>query len=409
MILQNRNAVKHGLRYVSQNSTNFFDLILTLLRHKITILIIVVPLTILSLIISLVWPQTFKSSSEVIQLQQSAPSVGGLLQNFTSINLARDRVGGETIVVILNSQTLRTKVIEEFNLSEVYKSEIQEELLFKLNQNIHLEPVREGGFGFNPIVSVKLAVTDREPERAQQMNQFILDELTREMEKYNRQSSDELLTILESRFEQNLKDLEEAEIKLNRFQNEYGILDVNAQVTALIEGLADLKADITLKEIELSVLDAVLDSNASQYRSKQLELRELKAAYQRLIERSENIETVEGSFYPLRDFPDLLLQFVRLQREVQQEQAINETLFPQLEQQRISYRNSSSGLKFVDEPNYPTYKDSPKRAIIVLSGMLFSIFLSFIIVFIKESMKDPESEAAIKLKKIRSELSFSKQ
>ena len=330
------------------------------------------------------------------------------MQNFASINLARDRVGGETILVILNSQSLRTKVIDEFDLSEVYKSDIMEELLESLNENIEIEAVREGGFGFNPIVSVKLSIIDREPERAQRMNQFIIDELNKEMEMFNRISSDELLSILEDRFEQNLRDLETAENNLNRFQNEYGILDAETQVSALIEGLADLKADITLIEIELAVLDDVLGRGTPQFRAKQLELREMQNAYRNYIERTEELGEVEDTFYPLLDFPDLMLQFIRLQREVEIQQAINETIFPQLEQQRISYRNSSSGLKLVDEPNYPTYKDGPKRVIIVLAGMMFSIFLSFIVISIKEILKDSESEAAQKLREIRSELSFNK-
>lgn len=312
------------------------------------------------------------------------------------------------MLIILNSQSLRNKVIDEFNLEEVYGTDIQEALLNNLNQNISISESREGGFGFNPIVSIKLSVTDRDPERAQRMNQFILSELDAEMKKYNRISSEEMLEILEDRYQQNLIELEEAEKRLNSFQNEYGILQVSSQVSALIENLASLKAEITSKEIELAVLDGVLDRSSSQYRSKALELRELENAYQSFIRRSESLEGVDDTFYSLYDLPDLLLQFVRLQREVEIQQAINETLFPQLEQQKISYRNSNSGLNFVDEPNFPTYKDSPKRAIITLAGMFFSIFLALIVVFIRELLKDPESESAKKIKEIQSELSFKK-
>lgn len=393
---------------MSQNTTHFFDIVLTLLRHKVTLLLIIVPITVLSLIVSLVWPQTFRSSSEVVQLQQSAPSVGGVLQNFASINLSRDRVGGETMLVILNSQSLRNKIIDEFDLEEVYGTDIQEALLNNLNQNITISESREGGFGFNPIVSIRLSVTDRDPERAQKMNQFILSELDAEMKRYNRLSSEEMLEILENRYEQNLVELEEAERRLNTFQNEYGILQLDSQASAVIENLASLKAEITSKEIELAVLGNVLERNSQRFKSKQLELRELENRYRSFIQRSENLSDVEDTFYSLYDLPDLFLQYIRLQRDVEIQQAINESLFPQLEQQRISYRNSSSGLKFVDEPNFPTYKDSPKRAIITLAGMFFSIFLALIVVFIRELLKDPESESAKKIKEIQAELSFRK-
>lgn len=312
------------------------------------------------------------------------------------------------MLVILNSQSLRNKVIEEFDLKEVYDTDIQEALLEKLNQNLRILETREGGFGLNPIVSINLSVLDKDPARAQQMNQFILSELDKEMQRYNRVASDEMLTILEDRYERNLIELEEAERNLNDFQNEYGILEVGSQVSAVIENLASLKAEITSKEIELAVLENVLDSNSDRYKSKQLELRELENRYRSFVRRSEDLSDVEDTFYSLFDLPDLMLQYVRLQREVEVQQAVNEALFPQLEQQRISYRNTSSGLEFVDEPNYPTYKDSPKRAIIVLAGLFFSIFLALIIVFIKELLKNPESESAKKIKEIKSEFSLGK-
>lgn len=312
------------------------------------------------------------------------------------------------MLVILNSQSLRNKIIDEFDLEEVYGTDIQEALLNNLNQNITISESREGGFGFNPIVSIRLSVTDRDPERAQKMNQFILSELDAEMKRYNRLSSEEMLEILENRYEQNLVELEEAERRLNTFQNEYGILQLDSQASAVIENLASLKAEITSKEIELAVLGNVLERNSQRFKSKQLELRELENRYRSFIQRSENLSDVEDTFYSLYDLPDLFLQYIRLQRDVEIQQAINESLFPQLEQQRISYRNSSSGLKFVDEPNFPTYKDSPKRAIITLAGMFFSIFLALIVVFIRELLKDPESESAKKIKEIQAELSFRK-
>jgi len=395
---------------VSKQTVNFFDVLLTLLKYKITIIMIVISLTLVSLIISLVWPQSFQSGSEIVQVQESGGgSVGGILDNLASFSITGRKVGGETILIILNSQTLRDNLIEEFNLSEVYGSEIIEATRRILSGNLTIEEVREGGFGFNPVVSVKIGVIDSDPERAQAMNEFILNELDSELEELNRSSTTESLNVLESRYEQALNDLSEAERELNEFQNEYGIIRPPAQVEALIQNLASLKATITQREIELAVIERRVSQEADIYQSKLVELEELRSAFASRIQRSEDLTLVDDSYFSLFDIPDLLLKYVRLQREVEIQQQIQQTLFPQLEQQRLMKRNTSSGIQVIDAPNLPTYKFAPKRAYIVLAGFFFSIILSLIVVFFKEMTKDPNSESSVKLRKIRQELLFRRE
>jgi len=395
---------------VSKQTVNFFDVLLTLLKYKITILTIVISLTLVSLIISLVWPQSFQSGSEIVQVQESGGgSVGGILDNLASFSITGRKVGGETILIILNSQTLRDNLIEEFNLSEVYGSDIIEATRRILSGNLTIEEVREGGFGFNPVVSVKIGVIDSDPERAQAMNEFILNELDSELEELNRSSTTESLNVLKSRYEQALNDLSEAERELNEFQNEYGIIRPPAQVEALIQNLASLKATITQREIELAVIERSVSRNADIYQSKLVELEELRSAFESRIQRSEDLTLVDDSYFSLFDIPDLLLKYVRLQREVEIQQQIQQTLFPQLEQQRLMQRNTSSGIQIIDAPNLPTYKFAPKRAYIVLAGFFFSIILSLIVVFFKEMTKDPNSESSVKLRKIRQELLFRRE
>lgn len=398
------------LGYLKNQTVNFFDLLLTLLKNKVTIIFIVISLTLIALIISLIWPHTYKSSSEIVQVQDSgAPATGGLLQSLTSFSISGSKVGGETMLVVLNSQTLREKIINEFDLFEVYDAEILEAVLKTLDGNLSVEEVREGGFGFNPVVSIKISVTDGDPERARDMNQFILGELDSTLRGLNRAATLETLEVLEERFAQNQEELREAEINLNQYQNKYGIINVPSQIQSTVENLANLKASITQAEVELSILGRNLDPASSAYRAKSIELEELRNAFRSLVQQSEDLSSVDDSFFSLLDYPDLLLDYVRLEREVEIQQSIQETLFPQLEQKRLMQENSGSGIRIVDHPNIPTYKDSPKRAYIVLAGFFFSIILSIIVVFIKELTKDPESESAQKINEIKQHFSFKRK
>lgn len=392
----------------NSNTINFFDALITLAKHKSLILKTVIGITVTALIISLVWPKKYRSSAEIVQTRESIGSFGGILQNIGSIGGGQTKVGGETMLVILNSIDLKDKLIEEFDLEEAYGTDIKEALYEKLKGLVEIEAVREGGFGFNPIVSIKLAVIDEEPERALAMNQFMLAELQEKMETINEEASFQNLKIIEARFEENKENLAEAESRLNEFQNKYGILEVDSQLEALINSLAQVKGKIVQTEIELEVLRKRLDQNSSQYRQKKQELEALKSSYDELIGKSENVEAVSDAFYPLFDMPDLYLRYARLYRDVEIQNTIYELIIPQLEQQKLYLANNSSGVRIVDRPNLPTYKHSPKRAFIVLGGLFFSIFLSFFMVFIRELNDNADSEYKQKMDRLIDELKFNK-
>ncbi len=390
------------------NTTDFFEILITLAKHKVFLLKTIIGITLLALIISLVWPKTYLSTSEVIQNRESIGSIGGLLQSFGSISSGQSKVGGETIIVILYSESMKEKLIEKFNLKEVYGATIKEVLFKTLESVITIEEVREGGFGFNPIVSVKIGVEDEDPERAQAMNKFIIEELDNRLQELNEQSAKNNLEIYEQRFEQNKKELLKAEEKLNNFQNKYGILEVPSQLQALIENLAELKSNVIQKEIELEILGNRLGSNSSEIIQKQQELQALRETYNELIQKSNNTDEVEGAFYPLFDMPDLLLTYARLMREVEVQNKVYELLLPQLEQQKMYLANKNSGLVFIDKPDLPTYKNSPKRAFIVIGGFLFAVFFSFLVIYLKELYGDENSEYRSQINRFRKEIKFKK-
>jgi len=368
----------------------------------------VVGITVLALVVSLVWPKKYLSTSEVIQTRESLGSLGGLLQSFSSISSGQNKIGGETIIVILNSENLKEELIEEFNLEKVYNETIKEALFEELNDAITIEEVREGGFGFNPIVSVKIQVEDQDPERAQKMNEFILSKLEQRMELLNEESTSKNLQILERRFQTNLQQLKESEEDLNDFQNRYGILEVSSQLEGLIQNLAELKTSIVKEEVEIEILRNRLDENSNQIQSKRQEVQALESAYQELIKKSENIELASDVFYSLYDMPDLLLKYGRLMREVEVQNNIYELLLPQLEQQRLFLANKGSGLQIIDEADLPTYKNSPKRAYIVIAGFMFSIFLALLVIYLRELYYGEDSEYKGKIDSLRKELSFKK-
>ena len=142
-------------------------------------------------------------------------------------------------------------MIEEFNLFEVYSSDVLENVREKLDNNIMIEEMREGGIGFNAIIAVSFSVIDESPERSFEMTKYLyslLDSVALSINKKNIESS---YLMLQNRLVQNMLEMEQAEDSLIAFQEANGILQVEEQARAMVENIAEIKFHSTLVLIAL--------------------------------------------------------------------------------------------------------------------------------------------------------------
>jgi uncharacterized protein involved in exopolysaccharide biosynthesis len=388
---------------VNKDTLKISDLIIPILKYIKVVVGIVFFITIFSLVISLILTKTYKSTSEVIQTNQSVGNFGGILQSIGSLNSGQRKVGGETILVLLNSKSLKDSLIANFDLFERYEEDYKESLYMKMAERFQYEEIREGGLGFNPIVSVKISVIDESPEIAQKMNEYILGYLSERMESINNENSEYTLQLIQQRYRQNQMDLFEAEQALNAFQNQFGIFEMDTQLALIIENIALIKQQIVEVELQRDLFKLNFGVESSQYKLKVSELSVLNESYSGLIEKSNSIDNISFATPNLKDVPDLFLEYARLFREVEIQNTIYEFIVPQLEQQQLYLLNSDSGLRIVDQADLPTYKYKPKRAYVVIAGFIFSILLALSIVLFKEAINNKDSELSKILSSIKSQ------
>jgi len=392
---------------------NLIDFLLTLARRKGFIIKVVFTVTIISLIISLLWPVTYKSSVVVMPPSQQGSmlgGLGGLVGNVLPLSFDSETINTEALAVILNSRTVSERIINEFDLMEVYGHSYIEQTIRRLSGNTDINLVREGGFGFSPITAIELSVTDREPERARQMASFYIVYLDSVVTVLNRANKLERLETIERRYLQNLAELEEAEEKFRAFQEEYGIIDIESQSRVLVSSLADAVAKRTEVEIEINILENVVETNNPEL----MNLRRIKAELDRVISdlTQRGDERAERSIMPsLGEVPDLGLRYMRLYRDVVVQGKVYETIYPQYVQQQMMAETDTRTIQIIDEANLPTYKDGPKRAFIVLGGFFFSLFICVVLVLFNGYMnhhKEQDSEEFHKLRALKDELSLRK-
>lgn len=370
----------------SDSRFNLLDQILQFLEYKFTIIVTVLSITVISLGISLVWPKTYKSTVQFVQLGNEGRSLGGLVGNIVDMPLMSDKVSVEQTLAILRSRELKDNVIDKFDLKEVYEQQIIEAVREKLENKTQIEEVRQGGLGFNPIVAIKLSYLSENPERAKKIASYYVQQLDSIVTNMNKEAARENYEVVQKRFRQNVVELKEAEDSLKSYQEEYGILEVETQSEQIIKNVASLKAELTSLQVKQNVLKRTVRGESSKLVELENQIQELRKKYNQMVHKSESVfkksakQSDEKLFHPVLDMPQLMMGYMRLYREQQVQQKIYEKLLPQLEQQKMLVKQASSGIRIVDDANMPTYKFKPKRAYIVIAGFLFSIIASILLV-----------------------------
>ncbi len=374
------------------NETNILDVLLILFRNKWFLIKLVGSVTILSLIISLVWPQKFKSSATFLppQEQQLGGMAGGLLSNIMQTSMSNSKLDAESILTILRSRSLHVEVINNTGLREEYNSNIMEELLMKFNNNLSIVDVREGGFGFNPVIAVEVSFVDKSPERARDVVDYLLTAADSIASAINYKNNKERYDIIAKRFNRNVEEMAEAEEAFKAFQQKYGIFEIEEQSLLMVQQLGELRAAIIEAEMKIGILETTVDSNNRELQNQRRALRQLQNTYQRELVGADLEARGFDVFHPMAALPEIGQQYIRLFRELEIQNTIHEFLYPQFEQASILLDDQSRNMQIVDEPHLPTYKDSPKRAFIVIGGFMASLFIGLLMVGFRHMVSEAE-------------------
>ncbi|MEE2877297.1 MAG: GNVR domain-containing protein [Candidatus Neomarinimicrobiota bacterium] len=363
-----------------------------------------------SVVVSLLMPKWYSSQAVILSSGAGRFNIMSAFANLPLNEFGFSPVNEDisSFISILRSRSVKEHMVERFDLVERYGSRDVEYAMMALEGNIELQVTEEG--------ALAIAVLDKQPEVAMEMVQGMLSQLdlinrrlSREQGKYNRQ-------FLEERLDQTRVDLSRAEVELKLFQQETGVIDILAQVTAQLEAYGqlysqkvaahggvytqelqaytELYAQKAATEVQLSVSRSTLSQNNPTIRQYELLLSEqerqlmtlaeqldseLEIMLRDVDERLGSVEFTDGStpiWITMTDFPELAMESVRLMREVEVQSKLLEILVPQYEQARMEESKNIPTVQIIDEPKVPLNKAKPKRMFIVLGTIFMATIFS---------------------------------
>lgn len=374
----------------NNNEKTFIDFLIVLVKWRKFLIVNVLFVTILSVGVSFLLDKWYTSTANIIPPK----SKGGLLGdigNFSStikdISKTLGRLGSTSTeaydyLAILQSRTSFEKVINKFELREVYEYDNDdpiEEIIQELEDNVKFQVEDEG--------NITISVTDKSADRAAKMaNYFVsnLNEISIELGKFEAKNNREFI---ETRYFQVLVDLKNAEDSLKKFSKKFSIYSIADQTKATISAAAELQAQIEVQKVEYILLKQNYGENHPICIDKLLIIAEMEKRLTGMNYSDINNDKKVKFFTPFAELPEIGTQYIRYKREFELQSKLLEFLLPLYEQAKIEEKKSIPVCVVIDNAVPAQKKSSPKRVFIVVATFLLTSMLSIFFVLTIESFE----------------------
>ena len=271
-------------------------------------------------------------------------------------------------------------LIQRFDLLSVYGVKLESDAVRRLAANTNVD------VGLKDTI-VTITVTDKTAARAKALADGYLDALRETNGRLALSDSSQRRQFFDQQLAREKNNLADAEVELKKTEEQSGLIAPTGQTTLQIETIAQTRAQIAIREVQLAALrQSATDQNDSVVRLHS-EITDLESQLSRL----ENGATKQGEAIPASKVPALQLDFVRKEREVKYHEALFEMLARQLESARMDESRDAPLLQVLDHGSLPDRKSSPHRSLFALAGFIGGLFGGCMWVLAREYMQSARS------------------
>ncbi len=361
------------------------DLILEIARHGRLIIGGGLLVGVLALGASYLVKPTFTSSTVILPPQQQQSLASSALSSLGALaGLAGGAAGGvrspiDQYVALLRSTTLADRMIDRFNLLEVYEEKLRFDARALFWERSRVSAGRRDGL-------ITIEIDDKDPKRAAEMAAAMVDE-------FRRMTSELVITEAQQRRSFFEKQVQATRDKLTAAQQALqgsGLTagTLKAEPKAAAEGYAKLKAEATAAQVRLQALLTNFTANAPEVQQQQSLLAALNAE---LRKQEANVSQQDADS-----------GYIGKYREFKYQEVLFELFSRQYEMARVDEGREGGLTQVVDVAQVPEKKSKPKRAFIGVGASVAAglVLLVFVLIRAQLRMSDASGEARAKLAKL---------
>lgn len=372
-------------------SIDFERLFRLLYLHRRQIGRITLAFVIVALVLAFVIrPRYTASASFVPPSSTGGSSAAALAGQLTSaLGLGASMGGlkspGDLYVGMLKSRTIRAMLIQQFDLKTVYRLKKESEAEKELASNSTFE------VGIKDSI-VSISVTDKSPERARDITNGYLTALKTVSGGLSLTESSQRRLFYENRLAREKEELAAAEVALKQTQEQTGLIAPVGQTASEIQAMAQLRAQLTAREVQL----AALRHDETEQSPGVIRIQNEVGSLQSQLNAMETGKKggPHGGFSSAQ-VPALELDYIRKTRDVKYHETLFEILAKQYEVARLDEANSTP-LQILDHATLPDSKSGPSRVLIIIGGLIGGFVLACCWVLLHENTALPSLIAKIR-------------
>ena len=194
------------------------------------------------------WPKMYTATATILPLQQNQSVLSSMLGQLGDVQALDLRDLGlknpaDVFVAMLKSRTVEDALINRFDLRKVYNVKRYEDARKVLEKRSEIDPEKEG------LISIQ--VSDRDPKRAAEIANACVDELRALNLSMALTEAAQRRVFFEQKLNSERSDLSNAELALKQLEQKTGLIQPDAQTKALIGAVADVRAQIAAKQVQI--------------------------------------------------------------------------------------------------------------------------------------------------------------
>lgn len=380
---------------------NFFDLLIVLLKRKRLIIGGTLFLTILTGVIGLLMTPVYQGTTRIMPPQQNASSTAsqlmGQLGGAASMLLGGTlpASSGELYIGLLQSDCILDKIIDRFDIMKRYDAKTRVGARALLGQSLLVTQVdTKSGI-------ITISALDDDPQRAADMANAFVEELKLLLEGIAVTDESKRRLFFEKELKKAHEALSRSEDELKGFQETTGVLKLDDQAAAILQGITSLRSLITAREVQLQVMKTYATQTNPDVKRVEEEIAALKEQYRKLEERQSG--STPDVVIRTGDIPTLGTEYVRKLRDFKYNELLYELLVKQYEAAKLDEARESAIIQVIHPAAPADQKTKPKLILMVvlafIGGGLLSTLAAFGLEYLENSSKIPENEE--RLRKIK--------
>jgi tyrosine-protein kinase Etk/Wzc len=389
---QENRPIQNGAPIQDANNLHLLDLLIVLVRHKKLVIGTPIVFALTAMAISLAMTPIYTGTAKIMPPQQQQNgAAAAILGQLGGLAGAASGIAGlknpnDLYVGMLESRSVADNLIGRFKLKERYEQETMDATRAALNEVTEISNGKKDGM-------ISIGVNDPDPAFAAELANAYVDELTKLTNTLAVSEASQRRLFFERQLKEEKDQLASAEVAMRKMQEKTGMIQLDGQVQAVIASIAQLRASISAKEVQLNAMRTFATGQNPDMLRGQEELQGLKTQLAKLEKSRPQGDT--DFLPPTGKIPEAGVEYVRALREVKYHETMFELLAKQYELAKMDEAKEASLIQVLDKAVPAERKSGPKRALITIAGLFSGLMLGVLIAFLREvigsSRNDPHS------------------